>query len=307
MVGYGCGTPWHVWVFSHSCGIWHAPLPVNVGTPFEAKILLWWNPVARNQAEIPDDRQDLRKTMANGCSREAQERCMTTTTKAPAVAATNSAIIQGAVLALVAGYVDVVGFVALFGLFTAHVTGNFVMIGVQLVQSSHGILAKLLALPVFMLSVAGTKLVVVRFGRAGKSPARTLLLTQAALLLAFMAAGLAARPITSADAPLAILAGLLGVAAMGVQNAQSRLVLTDHVPTTIMTGNTTQVIIDVVELFHTVPGEDGAPKARLRKMVPALLAFAAGAVFGAFAFVSGSFWCLLFPVILLCGLAVANP
>ena len=36
-------------------------------------------------------------------------------------------------LALTAGFVDTVGFIALFGLFTAHVTGNFVLIGASLV------------------------------------------------------------------------------------------------------------------------------------------------------------------------------
>ncbi|WP_434033775.1 DUF1275 family protein [Cupriavidus sp. a3] len=55
----------------------------------------------------------------------------------------------GCILAFVTGYVDVVGFISLFGLFTAHVTGNFVLIGVDIAGNSTGLLAKLLALPTF--------------------------------------------------------------------------------------------------------------------------------------------------------------
>ena len=45
------------------------------------------------------------------------------------------------------GYVDTAGFLALQGLFTAHVTGNFVTIGAALVFGTSGVVAKLLALP----------------------------------------------------------------------------------------------------------------------------------------------------------------
>src|SRR5271170_4384132 len=51
------------------------------------------------------------------------------------------------------GYVDTVGYLSLQGLFTAHVTGNFVTIGAALVFGTSGVVAKLLALPVFCATV----------------------------------------------------------------------------------------------------------------------------------------------------------
>ena len=49
-----------------------------------------------------------------------------------------------------AGYVDTAGFLALGGLFTAHVTGNFVTLGASLVHhGSDGALSKLSPQPVF--------------------------------------------------------------------------------------------------------------------------------------------------------------
>ena len=40
-----------------------------------------------------------------------------------------------------AGYVDTAGFLALHGLFTAHVTGNFVTLGASLVTGTTGAIA----------------------------------------------------------------------------------------------------------------------------------------------------------------------
>ncbi|WP_347328227.1 YoaK family protein, partial [Ralstonia pseudosolanacearum] len=122
-------------------------------------------------------------------------------------------------------------------------------------------------------------------------------------LLAFMVAGLLALPIRSADAPATILVGLIGVAAMGVQNAKARIVLSEHAPTTIMTGNTTQIVIDVVELLSPASTQKDIARTRLRKMTPPLAGFAIGAVLGALAFAALSFWCVAPPVVILLVLA----
>jgi uncharacterized membrane protein YoaK (UPF0700 family) len=50
---------------------------------------------------------------------------------------------EEAILAFVAGYVDTLGFVALFGLFTAHVTGNFVLIGAEIAGVGAGRFAEI--------------------------------------------------------------------------------------------------------------------------------------------------------------------
>lgn len=211
-------------------------------------------------------------------------------------------------LAFTAGFVDVVGFVALFGLFTAHVTGNFVLIGAELTSaSSRGVLGKLLALPMFIIAVAGTRLAVLRFARDGRAPLRPLLVIQGLLLAAFMATGLVARPVRDPDALVVIVAGLLGVAAMGVQNAKARLVLGAQSPTTIMTGNTTQIVIDLVDLVCANPGPKAAARDRLARMGPTLLAFAVGTAAGAIGYVQLSFWCLLAPIAAVTLLAATAP
>src|SRR5205823_3130802 len=79
------------------------------------------------------------------------------------------------VLSANAGYVDTAGFLALNGLFTSHVTGNFVTLGSSLVLGTSGALAKVLALPVFCLTVLLVRLLGQRHKGAGHSALRTLL------------------------------------------------------------------------------------------------------------------------------------
>jgi uncharacterized membrane protein YoaK (UPF0700 family) len=63
-----------------------------------------------------------------------------------------------ALLSFNGGFVDTAGFLGLQGLFVAHVTGNFVTLGAALVQGSHGIVGKILALPEFIVVIALARL-----------------------------------------------------------------------------------------------------------------------------------------------------
>src|SRR5882724_4354222 len=84
------------------------------------------------------------------CGRDLVRRCDPCTMKNHRIAA---------LLSFVAGFVDTAGFLGLQGLFTAHVTGNFVTLGAALVLGTHGVVAKLLALPEFILVIAVARLV----------------------------------------------------------------------------------------------------------------------------------------------------
>jgi uncharacterized membrane protein YoaK (UPF0700 family) len=217
-------------------------------------------------------------------------------------AAPASGAVLSVALAFVAGFVDTCGFVALFFLFSAHVTGNFVVLAASLVQPHAGVIAKLLALPVFILAVASTRLYVLRVAGTHRAE-RHLLFMELVFLGLFLAAGLAATPLVDADAPLAILAGMLAVVAMGVQNTASRTVFALLSPTTVMTGNVTQVVMDSVDYASAQdPQLRSAARVRLGKFGPPVLGFAAGAVAGAVLFGMAGFWCLLLPIAVIGGL-----
>lgn len=197
--------------------------------------------------------------------------------------------------AFTAGFVDTAGFIALFGLFTAHVTGNFVLIGASIAEFHSGIVAKLLALPVFIIGVALAHLFVIRQQRRGIDAAPALMCGEIVFLAAFMAMGLAGTPFLDADAPVTIATGMLAVIAMAIQNAASRTVFATLSPTTVMTGNVTQIVIDLVDL-SVAPGKAADAKARLKKMIPPVLTFAFGALLAALAYLQIGFWCILIPL-----------
>jgi len=200
------------------------------------------------------------------------------------------------VLSVNAGFMDAAGFLALKGLFTAHVTGNFVTLGASLVTGTSGALAKLLALPVFCIVV-----ILARFlGHGLRARARPVMRTLLALQFALMTAGALLAswlgPFPDADGIAALMTGMTLVAAMALQNAAHRVHLASSPPSTIMTGTTTQIMLDVADLMHGLAPESAkSARERLRHMTVSVLAFAAGCALGALLYAWIGVWCFWVP------------
>jgi uncharacterized membrane protein YoaK (UPF0700 family) len=202
-----------------------------------------------------------------------------------------------ALLSFNGGFVDTAGFIGLQGLFTAHVTGNFVTLGAALVFGTQGVVGKLLALPEFILVVAFARLAGAALTTRRLPALRLLLVAEVALLLAFFVLAVALGPFPDSDVPAALLTGFAGIAAMAIQNALQRVHLASIPPTTLMTGNTTQAVLDAVDLLRgTESAQAAAIRARLTRTLGAILWFAAGCAVAAILYVWIGFWCLAIPV-----------
>ena len=193
-----------------------------------------------------------------------------------------------------AGFVDTVGFLGLQGLFAAHVTGNFVTLAAALVFGTHGVIGKVLALPEFVVVVALARVAGAALTRR-QMPTLTLLLGAKVLFLtAFLALGVAFGPFPDSDVAPALLAAFAGVAAMAVQNAVQRVHFANVPPTTIMTNNTTQTVLDGVDLLRGAGSHE--MRARFDRTLRSIVWFAAGCAMAALLYYLSGFWSLALPI-----------
>lgn len=203
-------------------------------------------------------------------------------------------------MSLNGGFVDTAGFLALHGLFTAHVTGNFVTIGAALVHGTSGALTKLLALPVFCVVVMLARWLSYGLPGLGLPVLRTMLVLKTVLLLAGGILAIHYGPFADGDSAAAMLAGLVLVSAMAIQNAVHRIHLGSAPPTTLMTGTTTQVMVDLADLLRRgqAPEEAAAARTRMRRMALAVAWFAAGCAAAALIYARWNVWCFAVPPVL---------
>ncbi|RBA23079.1 YoaK family protein [Herminiimonas fonticola] len=206
--------------------------------------------------------------------------------------------IQNSSLGFLAGYVDTLGFVALFGLFTAHVTGNFVLIGAEMAHPQGGpLLLKILAFPAFVFGVVFARLMIAALLKYHFHALWYAYILQLVFLIAFMVAGIKASPIGAEPTLMAEIAGIIGAMAMGTHSACGRLLLSHLAPTAMMTGNVTQLVIDAVDVIRGAA--DQTVKQRCIKFLWPVLAFAVGAIGAAFAYQFAGFYALLLPIFIL--------
>jgi uncharacterized membrane protein YoaK (UPF0700 family) len=213
-----------------------------------------------------------------------------------------------ALLSFVAGFVDTAGFVALFGLFTAYITGNLSVLAAEFVRRGEKTAARILILPVFILTVAATTLYIRHHDERGSGNLlQRALALQIFLLLLALAVALALGPPQHPNGPTMLIVGPLLVTAMAVQNAATRLVVRPPLATTLMTFNITQLTIDIVDLWRGTGSESARMQIRqhLKVVSAAIASFILGAAGGAFGFYIASFWCLVVPLFVL-GLLVGS-
>ena len=181
-------------------------------------------------------------------------------------------------LTAVAGYCDTVTFVAGDNIFSAHVTGNFIVFAYQMVNGSDiNAWIKLLTFPVFIIAV-----MVSGWLFSNPDNKNKILLTEALLLifggiLAFSLRDHLDQKIVSYSIVMIV------VFALGLQNAFGKLFSkATHGPTTMMTGNVTQASLDMGSIiFKGFKTNDSVVS--LKKQALTLFGFLIGCISGALA------------------------
>ncbi|WP_431241841.1 YoaK family protein [Flavobacterium sp. P21] len=186
-------------------------------------------------------------------------------------------------LTMIAGYCDTVTFVAADSIFSAHVTGNFIVFAYQIIKG-YDIHAwvKLLTFPVFIIAViAGGRI-------ALKATNRYTILFWEGVILVLSGIGAYLFGYFDNTSEWAIYSvAMATVFAMGLQNAFGKLYAKEtHGPTTMMTGNVTQASLDLGNLLKNGL-KDAEVLLSFKKQLVTIIGFLIGCFMGA---VAGKFF-----------------
>jgi uncharacterized membrane protein YoaK (UPF0700 family) len=200
------------------------------------------------------------------------------------------------VLSVIAGSADVIGFLGFGALFIAHITGNLVILAARTAAGEQALAAHLLSVPVFIIALFAARLLAATLDRSGIATLRPLLLLQFLFLAGVLAIWIAAGFPVDPNTAVMILAAMLGVSAMAVQNILVQISLKEAPSTAVMTTNLTRFVVDLGEiLLGRDPGSRAKAAERARRTGTAIAGFVVGAGLGALCQAHVGLWSLAMP------------
>jgi uncharacterized membrane protein YoaK (UPF0700 family) len=198
-----------------------------------------------------------------------------------------------ALLSAVAGTVDVIGFLS----FTAHVTGNLVVIAALLVRGGPPNVNQILAVPVFILAVGCVWLIAEALRKGGAALARPLLVVQFLLLTCVLIVSVAFHSTAHPNGFAPSIAGMIAVCAMACQFSLLRLAVPGAPSTAVMTGNLTKTVLSLLDTLSQRPVVEDA-REQLKKTLQLIVPFFCGCLAGAGALSWLGDWARALPVVL---------
>lgn len=206
-------------------------------------------------------------------------------------------------MAAIAGFIDVIGFIGVGKLFTAHITGNIVIAIAQIIDHEPGVITKIIAIPLFIVIAAFTSWTIEMQGQTKRLLVMWFII-EAILLTAFMCAGIYILPFYGLDSWHYICSAMLPVCAMAIHNILLRTYMRSLPPCTVMTGNLVQIIVDSVSYYwrKTLRYNVETPATShvgIYSFGNVLLGFLIGGLSAAFGFFASGFWIVSISVIAL--------
>jgi uncharacterized membrane protein YoaK (UPF0700 family) len=197
-------------------------------------------------------------------------------------------------LSLIAGLTDVTTFILLDGIFSAHITGNLVVLAADLASGKPARAATALAIPVFAAVAAVTAAVVGSSSRPANRWVTPLLAAQFVLIAAAASIAMTTHASTRPASSAALLTSLCAVTAMAVQSALLHVTPSRSGSTAVMTGNIVSATVAAVGILTFRGSQRRGHQRILNNTWPLIAGFIAGCGIGALAcqFLADTGWVL---------------
>ena len=210
-------------------------------------------------------------------------------------------------LSIIAGMVDAIGYLTL-KIFVAHVTGNIVVIAAQLVyREPSPKLDQILAVPVFMLAVAGVWFIAQALNKRELDLSRPLLLMQFLLLCCVMILAVVFHVGDDPRGLFSDVVAMIAISAMACQFSLLQLSMPGAPSTAVMTGNLTKAVLAFLETATERQPLIADSNRQLKEALAQVLGFFVGCLLGAAAVSMLGDWAWILPASMAAFALVATP